>query len=340
MRNHSKREFLAGALAVLVPGAARAEADGAIVVPISYDTFFPLIPIPTLPVTLDGKGPYAFSFTTSSDFFIVDADLAQDLGLKPVNGVVNFLMGNRTVSMDKTEKEQDVACGSVKVGAFDLGPRHFVLGKIDPKDEVRHRNHLNAPVCDRGTLGTRMFLETPSRIDFDAGEVRFYPNGSLALDGFTDLDTHVDTSTAGGKLIAVAAHLDGEDLRCTVDLIGHAELYLASKYVKKHGLYEKYPDYIEQALDPSDPSKGTARVVRMRNFRLGGVTFDEINATLGDPKVDDHLGQIDVKAAIGGGLSRQLNLAFLDNRIFVRPNTHFVAVSPPYKVITKDDIPQ
>jgi len=335
-----RRHVLGGLLASGLPLPAWArQGRQPVIVPIGYDRYMPAVPVATVPVKIDGKGPFPFAFTTSSDFFVIDADLAEELALKPKNRVRNFLLGSETQSLGEKSKERDVGCESIEVGDLKLSGNEFLLSDIKPEDMERHRKHLAQPGGNRGLLGTRLFLSTPCIVDFDALEIRFYPGDAPDLQGFAPLDARVDSHISGGSSITLNATLDGSDLRCMLDLVGHADLYLTSKYVRKHKLWDASTAFVEQRLDPARPAKGLTRVVRMKDFRLGTIHFDDINVTLGDPGHDDHLSDLGINAAIGGGLAQQLILGFNNGQIYARPGRTFSPVSPSYRVITQDDLP-
>jgi hypothetical protein len=322
----SKRHFLATGLASLLPMPVFA-APAIVTVPIRIYRDRAAV----IPVTLNGQGPFPFALATGSPLNVIDYDLATELSLAPVNQIKNFFLQSRTVSLGSENKEIDVTCPSVKIGDYDLKTRVFDTQRLKPEDEAEHLRHRNRADYPRGVMGTNMFVETCCLIDFAAGQLSLYPEGGLDVSGFTNLDAKIgDTDLAHDKSITVPAKLDGETLTCYIDSSGNTELYLTSKYVKTHDLYGRFTDFTDVPHDVKDPSKGSARVVRMRHFQFGGMSFDEINVTLGDPRHSDRLGEAGVKAVIGRKLLAQGSLAFRDNAVYIKPNAMFTPFSPAY----------
>lgn len=322
-----RRHILAAGLAALLPLPVRAGEAEPIRVPFRLYRDSSLV----ADVRLDDKGPYPFVLATGASLNVIDWDLAHELGLPRVNQMKNFLLQGKSVSTGSVDKETDFEVKSVRIGARDMGRRVFDSSPPKPDEQAWHDRHMTAPDYPRGIVGTAFFLETPCVVDREGGEVRFYPGGIPGLDAFAAIPTHIrDMDLAHDKSIEVDASLGGADLRCWIDLNGEAGLYLSSKYVRKHHLYDRFKDYIEAPSNTAAPERGGYRSVRMKDFRIGAVHFDEINVQLADPDHDDHLDDAGVKAVIGGGLLQQMTVAFQDNTVFLKPNSRFRPVSEPY----------
>ena len=334
----SKRDFLAGSVAVslvrgLMPGVAQAgEAVATVPIHVYRDR------VTVIPVTLNGKGPYWFAMGTASPLNVIDPDLAADLGLAPAHALRNAVFGNKTVSLGEVGESREVACDAVAVGGHTLPPLTFTVSSETPDQVAKRIKHMGRPDYPRGVLGTKTFLYGPCLIDFAAGQLSYYTPGTLDLTGFDAVDIHVDTSGFDSdKALSVNTHLGGERLACYPDSGGNTELYLTSKYVKKHRLWNASQDFIESPLNLDDPSKGFTRVVRMRDFQLGPLHFDEINVTLGCQDHPDRLDEIGVTAVVGRRLLSQAELAFSDGGLFMRANAAFKPVSGPYEMPERDE---
>lgn len=321
----NRRHLLGASLAALLPAVARAGEP----VRIPFRYYRDLVPV--IDVTLNGQGPYPFAFATGSVVFTMNWDLAHDLRLPHVNQVRNFLFNNTTISPGSKDPETDFEVTSVKVGSRDLGSRVFDSSRPEPADKAWHDRHVHDVDFSRGLLGTAFFLETPCVIDYAAREIRFHDDGVPGLDAFSALNTRTPAmGPAHDRSIEVDATLQGASLNCWIDTSGLAELYLMSHYVRRHDLYDAFADYADRPLDRLDPSKGTVRVVRMQDFVLGDIHFGEINVTMADPNISDRLEDGGVDAVIARGLLSQMDVAFQDKTVYVRPNAAFKPVSGPY----------
>ena len=336
----SKRQFLAGGAALgvaMAGGVARAAAtstDGPVTVPIHIYRER----VAVIPVTLDGKGPYSFALATGSPDNAIDEDLATELGLKPAHALSNLLFNSKTVSPGEVDASHEVACDAVAIGGYDMTRRVFDLNSQRPADMARHVRNLARPDYPRGVLGTNTFLDVPCLIDLAGGQASFYPVGAPDLTGFDEVDIHVENADmAANRSLVIRTHLNGERLDCFPDSGGNTELYLTSHYVKKHRLWDAFKDFSEHPVHPHDPSRGSVRQVRMRGFSLGPLSFDEINVSLGDPLHTDHLDEMGVTAVVGRQLLSQAVLAFSDQRLFMKANATFAAVSAPYVEPVKDE---
>ncbi|MGZ3305088.1 MAG: hypothetical protein ACXU8U_04430 [Asticcacaulis sp.] len=336
----SKRKVVGGLCAAapmaMLAGMARAD-DGVVKVPLlSYQNVMPVVQ-----VHIEGKGPYAFMVSTGLALNTIDDDLARELGLKPVNGLRNFLLGSSNISAGKKEGSHQVAAALTTIGdGYALRDLVFDISTEDSEQgRDWHARHVGDENFPRGGLGMQLLLSAPCVLDFEGRELRFYKGGLPQLTDYTALRSELHGSVSGGQAnFAVHATLGGQGLKCYVDTAGTAELYLASRFVRDNNLYDRKDDYIAEPLNRVDPSKGMLRTVRMKNFDLGAIHFDEINVTLGDPDHDDYLHELGIKAVIGRNLWRQFTMAFPgDGRILVKPNGWFKTVSDPYKITPYPD---
>ena len=332
----SKRQFLAGggALGLTLAGGIARAADGPVTVPIHVYRER----VTVIPVTLDGKGPYPFALATGSPLNVIDGDLATDLGLAPAHVLRNLLLDNKSVSQGQVDSSREVACDAVAIGAYGMGRRIFTVDTIRPEHMAHHIKGLSRPDFPRGVVGTNTFLDAPCVIDLAGGQATFYPVGAPDLSGFAEVDIHLEnTDMSGDKSLVIHTRLDGERLDCFPDSGGNTELYLTSRYVRKHHLWDAFTDFSEHDADAHNPSRGKVRQVRMRGFTLGPLVFDEINVSLADPLHSDHLDEAGVTAVVGRGLLSQAVMVFADGHLYMRANATFAPVSAPYVEPVKDE---
>ncbi len=328
----TKRQILGAGLASLIP--ASAFADDVVRIPFDYYRDW----VPVVPVSVNDSEAVPFIFSTGASLNRMDDDLAKALALKQINRLHDLFLGNQTISPGQVGRARDVEAEVVKVGGvYDMGRRVFSVRPSTAKEQGYQDKHLNDTNFPRGTLGMDLFVAAPCILDYEARELRMSPAGLTGLDGFMTLPARI-TRSGSDISVSVRALLDDQLLNCAVDTAGRADLYLASKYVREHNLYDRFPKGVDSPLSLADSAKGTIRTVRMKNFDIGGIHFDEINVTLGDPLNNDHLSELDITAVVGRGLLKQLSLAFPgDGRVMAKANSAFKSVSDPWVPILSDD---
>lgn len=328
----TKRQILGAGLASLIPASAFA-AD-VIRIPFNYYRDW----VPVIPVSVNGSEAVPFIFSTGASLNTMDDDLAAQLGLKQVHGLRDLFLGNQTISPGQVGRARDVEAQGVKIGGvYDMGQRVFSVRPSTAKEQVYADKHRDDPNYPRGTMGMELFVAAPCILDYEARELRLSPAGLTGLDGFMTLPARITWSSSDIS-VSVRAMLDDQLLNCAIDTAGRADLYLPSRFVREHNLYDRFPVGVESPLSLTDSTKGTIRTVRMKNFDIGGIHFDEINVTLGDPRKDDHLSGLGVTAVIGRGLLKQVSLAFPgDGRLMAKANNAFKSVSDPWVPILSDD---
>ncbi len=325
----NRRHLLATGLAALAPLPARA-GDDVVRIPFRYYRSR----LPVVDVTLDGEGPFPFTFSTSAIPNTVHWELAHRLELTPVHRLRNFLFGNKAISLADESRETNYQVDQVKIGDYALGAALFDSAPEKPDAKAFHDLHAKDLDRPQGVLGTALFLGAPCVIDYAAMEIRIHPGGVPDLDTYARLPTRIDAEYRdGGKSIRIDVNLGGDPLTAWVDTAGPTELYLPSAYVRRHGLYDRFTDYVEGPYDLAAPGRGGFRVVRMKDLYLGTIHFDEINVQLADPDHDDQLNSqkgTQVEAIVGRGLLKQMSVAFQDRTVFLKPNAAFTPVSGPY----------
>jgi len=150
----------------------------------------------TVPVSIDGRGPYAFIVDTGAERTVISRELAQRLALRPGEAA-------RLSSMSEVSDIDTVIIGQLGVGH-------------------RSVNHIQAPALSRSDLGGDGLLGVDSlqlqRVDMDfvRGEMTVTPS-SRPEERWPDGTIVVTARKRHGHLMLVNASFEGERVYVIVD---------------------------------------------------------------------------------------------------------------------------
>ena len=150
----------------------------------------------TVPVSIDGRGPYSFIVDTGSERTVISRELAEDLGLDP----------GRTATVHSMTEVSRI--GTVVIPALEVGRRVV--------------NDIHAPALSRRNLGAEGLLGVDSlrsqrvELDFVRQEMTVTPSRREERDW--PEDTIVITARSRyGHLMLVDAEFEGERVYVIVD---------------------------------------------------------------------------------------------------------------------------
>lgn len=276
--SYSRRRFFGcGAAGVLMAQAGLAQtiapptpgepADDAARIAARNDTAQRL----TIPVTVNGRGPYRFVVDTGADRSVIADDVAVNLGLVRgrdvvVQGVVRSL-GSRLVDI-----------GNLEFGSL----RHQnLLVPVLPRSLMQADGYLGLDAVD----GSRVTLNFQDR-SLEIGKSR--PLRSYHISHPSE--AYVPVGGSMGHLRSVDCRVDGVRTTCFLDTgaeisVGNSRLFEA--------LLAKYPDYQVVGTLPITGVTGgiaTGKVVRLGRIHLHSIDFSQALVAIADMQIFDVWG--------------------------------------------------
>ena len=245
----------------------------------------------TVPVSVDGNGPYDFIIDTGAERSVVSHELAAMLGLNP--GAPARLLDFAGASTVKTVRVPLLSAGSLSTGAFDAPS----LAAIN----------LGAP----GMLGIDALQGRKLVIDFEHNRMTVSPAGRRINGDFV-----VRAVARDGQLIFTKASFNGQPVSVIVDTgswfsVGNtAMLKLAANTIRRVG---------PVAMRSVTGGLLRADFVEIRNMHIGGVGFDHFGLIFADVPPFARFGLADKPALILGlstlKLFRRVELDFTNRKI-------------------------
>lgn len=273
-----RRTFTGLTLAALA-SPAQAAADR--VIPLT-----PMGSMPTVPVMLNGKGPYPFLISTGSLFAAVSHDLARELGLSsratPASMQMHTVRGPTALQLYKADT--------------------FNLGGVWP---MRNVEMMAGQMS--GVFGVFPFLSIQmSSFDFDAREMRAHRGRVQPPPGATK---HAIIQLSGVRAIReppkIRAQYGGKTLQLIVDTGSTGGLTLYPDAVKRLGIWDRYSHEGESADDDGVAS----RSVLGDPLELGGQRFEGPLVTMMSP-ADAGDDRVDLDGIIGMEILRRFRITF------------------------------
>jgi predicted aspartyl protease len=171
-------------------------------------------------VTIDGKGPFHIVFDSGALNVLTPAT-ARSLGLAS-SGKIEAHGTGGVQSASKTR------VGSIRIGGVSLRDQIFyVVDLPSPANEGR-------PID--GLIGFEWLSQFPTRIDYAAATLTFYPRGGFRYAGAAA----ATRLRFRGRLPQVDGAVDGIAGRFTIDTGSNGSLSLYPAFVAKNGLVARY----------------------------------------------------------------------------------------------------
>lgn len=254
-------------------------------------------------VGMNGAGPYIFMIDTGQYVSMIRPDLAKQLRL-PVQGYE----GTRGIGG--------------KGGRFALYlARDFVIGGGIRQSQVVLQDSFDFGYDQGiyGALAAGIVTATDTDLDFDAGELRLYPDGRGDRPGFVAVDSEiprVERVGRGSQKIMATILLDGRPISCELDTGSPNTLSLSQSVARRLGLWGDRP------FAPNRPNGigGTgpiARIVRVGSMELGGIRAERPVITL---LGNDLSGSMD--GVVGLSFLRRFNMSIdvKGRKLWVQPS--------------------
>lgn len=208
----------------------------------------------TVPVNIDGRGPYQFIVDTGSERTVISSELARDLGLAP---------GRMALVHSMTEVSQ---IATVVIPAMDVG--------------ARRTTDIHAPALPRLNLGAAGMLGSDSlqsqQVEFDfirrqmtvshaRRRLERWPEGTIVVTARNRL----------GRLVLVDASVDGQRVHAIIDT--GAEYTIANDalraQLRRRG---RLDDVRTVELVSVTGGRFTAEYTVARRLRIGGIDIERL----------------------------------------------------------------
>jgi len=262
-------------------------------------------------VGMNGQGPFIFMIDTGTYVSIVRPDLAKKLNL-PVQGYE----GSRGIG------------GKGDRYAIYLARDFIIGGGIRQSSVVLEDSFRFGYEQDiYGALAAGILTAHDTDLDFDAGELRLYPDGRGDRTGYVAVDAEIPRAVQpdrGSRKIVATILVNGRPVRCALDTGSPNTLSLNQSAARRLGLWDDRP------FAPNRP-KGIggagpiARIVRVNEMAMGDVRLDRPLISLLGNDVGSNLDGI-----VGLSFIRLFNMS-IDSRgrkLWIKPSRQ---VSPPYR---------
>lgn len=260
-------------------------------------------------VGMNGQGPFIFMIDTGTYVSIVRPDLAKKLNL-PVQGY---------------EASRGIG-GKGDRYAIYLARDFIIGGGIRQSSVVLEDSFRFGYQQDiYGALAAGILTASDTDLDFDAGELRIYPDGRGDRAGYVAVDSEIPRANQpdrGSRKIVATILVNGRPLRCALDTGSPNTLSLYQAAARRLGLWDNRP------FAPSRPNGiggagPIARTVRVDEMTLGDVRLDRPLISL----LGNDLGS-NLDGIVGLSFIRLFNTSIDSHgrRLWIKPSRQ---VSPP-----------
>ena len=254
-------------------------------------------------VGMNGKGPYIFMIDTGQYVSMIRPDLAKQLQL-PVQGY---------------EGTSGIG-GKSRPFALYLA-RDFVIGGGILQSAVVLEDSFEFGYGQDiyGALAAGILTANDTDLDFDAGELRIYPDGRGDRPGYVAIDSEIpraEREGRGSRKIMATVLVEGRPLRCVLDTGSPNTLTLNQSVARRIGLLDDRP-YAPTRTRGIGGTGPAERIVRVGAVEMGGVRAARPLVSL----LGNDIG-IDSDGIVGLSLIRRLNLS-IDTRgrkLWVKPS--------------------
>jgi predicted aspartyl protease len=235
----------------------------------------------TIPISIDGKGPWNFIIDTGSQRTVIARDLAQRLALAPRANVIILSMTGRAEA--STVAVPRLAFGSDMIE--------------DIEAPVLEGEHLGAP----GLLGLDSLHAKRVTLNFRTGRMDIADSG-LRRPMSTDPDTIVvEARRRRGQLILLDSDVNGMRVNIMLDTGSHysiGNLALRDKLIRK----KRAPELLTATLTSVTGGTLTGEVGRIKSVRMGRVNLTQVPVIFADASPFAELG-LQEKPALLLGIS-------------------------------------
>ena len=259
-------------------------------------------------VGMNGAGPFIFMIDTGAYVSLIRPDLAKQLKL-PTQGI-----------------EHSSGVGGKGKGFALYRAKDFVIGGgirqsgvvLQDSFEFGYRQDIY------GALAAGVLTATDTDLDFDAGQLRIYPDGRGERPGFTVIESEIPRISQperGSRKISATVTLDGQPIRCVLDTGSPTRLLLNRSAARRLGLWRDDRSYAPVRLNGIGGTGPISRIVRVDALEMGGAREERPLVTLLDNDVGNGFDGI-----LGLSFLRRFNLSIDTRRrkLWVQPSRQTV----------------
>ena len=264
-------------------------------------------------VGMNGKGPYIFMIDTGQYVSMIRPDLAKELKL-PVQSY---------------EATRGVG-GKGRPFAMYLA-RDFVIGGGIRQSSVVLQDSFEFGYQQDiyGALAAGILTASDTDLDFDAGELRIYPDGRGDRTGYVAVDSEIpraDQPDRGSRKIMAKVQLDGRVLNCILDTGSPGTLLLGQSVARRLGMWDDRP-YSPDRVRGIGGTGPVARTTRATSMTLGGVRADRPLITALGNELASGLDGI-----VGLAFIRRFNMSIdvRGRKLWIQPSRQPAAPEPRY----------
>ena len=259
-------------------------------------------------VMIGEHGPYTFMIDTGTYLSLIRPDLAKSLKLQ-----TRAIEGSRGV-------------GGSGVYTLYLAQDVLMGGGLRQRDVMfSDAFRFGSGAGIYGALAAGIVTAIDTDLDFDAGELRFYPDGRGDRPGYVAIDSTIPLSggpTAGSRKISATVLLDGRPIRCVLDTGSPTPLLLNNSAARRLGLWNTTTPFAPHRPNGIGGVGPIGRIVRAQSIEMGGAKQDRPLVTL----LGDDVGS-EFDGILGLSFIQRFNLS-VDTRghkLWVKPS----AQTPP-----------
>lgn len=233
----------------------------------------------TIPISIDGKGPWNFIIDTGSQRTVIARELAQKLALPPRANVIIISM-----------------TGRAEVSTVALPPLDFGGNRIDDIEApVLEGDHLGA----QGLLGLDSLHAKRVTLNFRTGRMEI-ASSNVRRRLSADPDTIVvEARRKRGQLILLDSQVNGMRVNIMLDTgtnFSIGNLALRDRLMAK----KRAPAMLEATLTSVTGGALTGQVGRIRSVRMGRVNLTQVPVLFADASPFAELGMRDKPALLLG----------------------------------------
>lgn len=233
----------------------------------------------TIPIHIDGKGPWNFIIDTGSQRTVIARDLAEQLALSPRANVTILSMTGRSEA------------GTVAVPKLGFGG-----GTVDDIEApVLEGEHLGAP----GLLGLDSLHAKRLLLNFRTGRMEISASGSRRRVAIDPDAIVVEARRRRGQLILLDSEVNGMTVAVMLDTGSNysiGNLALRDRLIAK----KRAPDMAEAVLTSVTGGQLTGQVGRIKSVRMGRVNLTQVPVLFADASPFAELGMKDKPALLLG----------------------------------------
>lgn len=293
----NRRAFTGLALAAAAVGRAQAAAPDR-VIPLRMDDNRL-----TVPVTINGGGPYRFLVSTASQFAIIDSNLARGFGLRGSAIPPVDLITTRGGIAEELFKAKSLKVG----GVWDLKDLELLGRPFPAGSDIQG-------IFPFVSLGMSTF-------DFETPELRVHMARVTPPAGATKAFL-VQWSGRVREPPIVRVDLGGHTLRLLLDTGSDEAVYLYPDAVKRMGLWDRYPKSFTRRHIDTERRGYATRTVRGETLTFAGRTFERPVIRMMDPALAGK-DKVNDDGIAGMDLLRRFRITFdpVKQSVWFSPNS-------------------